>query len=137
MIMFRDRFWYTLVAIGVITMVSGIVQCLAPDLLLRVLSPDVSRASRYFLTITGVMTASFGALLIHALRASDPQHVAILWVGVQKILTAAAVGLAIQQQLFSPLALIAAGFDLVSGVMIASFWFWIRQRGRESSTIQP
>lgn len=138
MILFeRDRFWWTLVAIGIITIASGILQCAAPALLLRVVSPDVSRAGEHFVMITGVFTAAFGALLVHALLVPEPQHVAMLWVGVQKIFTAAAVGLAIQEMIFSSLALAAAGFDLVAGVMIVAFWFWMKQQAKDSTSTHP
>ena len=128
----RDRFWWTLYGIGLITVISGLLQCLAPELLLRVLSPDVTSASKHFLMISGVFTGVFGAVLMHALVSPGPQHVAVLWTGIQKILTAAAVGLAIQDMIFSPLALAAAGFDLVAGVMIVAYWYWLKQLQQES-----
>lgn len=128
----RDRFWWTLVGIGIITIVSGLLQCVAPRILLQVVSTELSQVGSTFFVITGILTASFGALLVHALVTSDPQHVAVLWVGIQKVLTAVTVGLAIQDKIFSPIALTAAGFDLVAGVMIASFWFWMKQEARGS-----
>ncbi|HXG01435.1 MAG TPA: hypothetical protein VNL69_11630 [Bacteroidota bacterium] len=133
MVLERDRFWWTLYGIGVITVVSGIVQCLAPGALLQVLSPDVTLASKHFLMITGVLTASFGALLMHALVRHDAQHVAVLWTGIQKILAAAAVGLAIQDDIFSMYALAAGMFDLIAGVMIVAYWYWIKQLQQEEA----
>ncbi len=129
----RDRFWWTLVGIGWITISSGIFQCIAPGLLLQVLSPDVSAASKHFLSITGVFTAAFGALLVHALVSPGYQHAAVLWTGIQKTFTAAVVGLAIQNKIFSSLALAAAAFDLVAGVMIIAYWFWIKELQKEQS----
>lgn len=128
----HDRFWWTLVVIGGITVLSGILQCVAPALLLQALSPEVTTTGKHFLAVTGILTASFGALLVHALITAEPQHVAVLWTGIQKILTAAAVGLAIQDVVFSSLALAAAGFDAVSGIMIIAYWFWIKQQSNES-----
>ncbi len=136
MTLLRDRYWWTLYGIGAITVFSGVVQCLAPDALLQVLSPDVTLASKHFLRITGVLTASFGALLMHALVRHDAQHVAVLWTGIQKILAAAAVGLAIQDHIFSPYALAAAVFDLVAGVMIVAYWYWIKHLQQESETLR-
>ncbi|MBX2990911.1 MAG: hypothetical protein KF749_07055 [Bacteroidetes bacterium] len=103
-----------------------------PRLLLQALSPEVTAASEHFLRITGVLTAAFGALLAHALITAEPQHVAVLWVGIQKVVTASTVGLAVQDAIFSPMALAAAGFDMVAGVMIIAFWFWLRQQAKES-----
>ncbi|MBI5474139.1 MAG: hypothetical protein HY961_17525 [Ignavibacteriae bacterium] len=134
--MIHDRFWWTLMSIGVITVMSGIAQCVVPDFLLQALSPELTSTSRHFLLVTGVLTGSFGALLIHALRTSDWQHVALLWIGIQKILAAGAVGIAIRAKMFSTLALLAAGFDLVAGVMITAFWFWIRQQARAPDRIR-
>jgi uncharacterized protein YjeT (DUF2065 family) len=136
MTLLRDRFWWTLYCIGAITVFSGVVQSLAPETLLQVLSPDVTLVSKHFLRITGALTASFGALLMHALVRHDAQHVAFLWTGIQKILTAAAVGLAIQDRIFSSLALAAAIFDLVAGVMIVAYWYWIKQLQQESTTVE-
>jgi hypothetical protein len=132
--MVRDRFWWTLYAIGVITVANGILQCAIPELLLSVPSLEVNVASRHFLMMTGVFTAMFGAVLVHALIAQSPQHVALLWTGIQKLTTAAAVGLAIQNRILSPLSLASAGFDLVAGVMIIAFWFWTKQEANESRT---
>lgn len=129
----RDRFWWTLVSIGWITVASGVLQCIAPAMLLQVLSPDVSAASKHFLGITGIFTAAFGALLVHALVSPGYQPAAVLWTGIQKISTAAAVGLAIQDKIFAPLALAAAAFDLVAGVMILAYWFWIKELQKERS----
>lgn len=131
-LMVRDRFWWTLVVIGGITVASGLLQCFAPGLLLHVLSPEVTLAGKHFLMITGIFTAAFGALLMHALVSPEPQHVAVLWTGIQKVLTAAVVGLAIQEMIFSSLALAAASFDLVAGVMIVAYWFWIKQLHNET-----
>jgi len=136
MILLRDRFWRTLYGIGAITVISGVVQCAAPGLLLQVVSPEVTLASKHFLMITGVLTASFGALLMHALVRSDAQHVAVLWTGIQKILAAAAVGLAIQDNIFSLYALAAGVFDLVAGVMIVAYWYWIKQLQQEEQAVQ-
>ncbi len=130
----RDRFWWTLVGIGWITIASGVLQCIAPGLLLQVLSPDVSAASKHFLGITGVFTAAFGALLVNALVSPGYQPAAVMWTGIQKIVTAAAVGLAIQDKIFSPLALGAAAFDLVAGVMIIAYWFWIKELQKEQTS---
>ncbi len=127
----RDRFWWTLIGIGWITIVSGILQCIAPGFLLQILSPDVSTSSKHLLVITGVFTTAFGALLVNALVSPGYQPAAVLWTGIQKIFTAAVVGLAIQDKIFSPLALGAAAFDLVAGVMIIAYWFWIKELQKE------
>jgi len=46
------------------------------------------------------------------------------------------VGLAIQDRIFSSLALAAAIFDLVAGVMIVAYWYWIKQLQQESTTVE-
>ncbi len=136
MTLLRDRFWWTLYGIGAITVISGVVQCVAPGALLQFLSPDMTLVSKHFLKITGVLTACFGALLMHALVRHDAQHVAVLWTGIQKIFAAAAVGLAIQDRIFSPYALAAAVFDLVAGVMIVAYWYWVKQLQHESEAFR-
>lgn len=136
MTLLRDRFWRTLVGIGVATIVVGIVELSAPEFVLRQLASDWSATSTYLLSVVGLMTATFGLMFLYALTSTTPQHVAILWSGVQKCATAALLGIAIQRGIFSNAALVLALFDLIAGVMIVGYWYWVRQVAREREAIK-
>jgi hypothetical protein len=48
--------------------------------------------------------------------------------GVQKLGASAAVALGVRRRIFSPLALIVAGFDLLSGIVAFAYWRRVRER---------
>jgi hypothetical protein len=131
MTLVRDRFWHTLFGIGVATIVVGFVELSVPEFVLRQLAIDQSATSMYLLSVVGLMTATFGLMFLYALSSATPQHVAILWSGVQKCSTAALLGIAIQRGIFSNAGLALALFDLIAGVMIVGYWYWVRQVARE------
>ena len=128
----RDRFWWTLILIGVLSVASGLLQLFPSEFVLRCISTDVTPASKYLLSVIGMLSALFGALFLFAILDETPQHVAVLWTGVQKFGMSAAVGFGVQQKIFSASLLVFAMFELVSGVMIIAFWFWIKQQANES-----
>jgi len=50
------------------------------------------------------------------------QPVGLFWAGLQKFGASAAVGLGVVNGVFSPLAWLVAGFDLLSGALILAYW---------------
>lgn len=136
MTLLRDRFWRTLFGIGVATIVIGFVELSAPEFVLRQLASDVSTTSTYLLSVVGLMTATSGLMFLFALTSTTPQHVAILWSGVQKCSTAALLGIAIQRGIFSNAGLALAVFDLIAGVMIVGYWYGVRQAAREREAVE-
>jgi hypothetical protein len=111
-----------LVLIALLTVVSGLVQAVAPGVLLALLSADATPTSRHFFGIVGMFMVLFGGMLWHALAAGGPQPVPILWAALQKLGASLAVGLGVWNGIFSPLALGVAGFDLLSGVLALVYW---------------
>jgi hypothetical protein len=104
------------VAIGIITILSGAAQMLRPALVLGIVGAESSPASRHFFGIIGMFMVLFGGLTLHGVRAwSAP---ALLWAGLQKFGAVAAVALGVLHGVFSLTALPVAGFDLASGVLI-------------------
>jgi hypothetical protein len=127
----RDRFWRILCGIGAVTVCVGFVELTFPDKTLDLVAVNASETSKYLLAVVGLMTGTFGLMLLYALASATPQHVAILWSGVQKCSVAALVGLGIQRGILSHAAIVLASFDLVSGAMIIGYWYWVRQMTRE------
>lgn len=123
----RDLHYWALTAIAVITIFSGLVQVIAPGFELRMLSAESIPASRHFFGIVGMFMVLFGGALLHALCSPAHHPVVVLWASFQKFGAFAAVALGVLNHIFSPLALLVAGFDLGSGLLGIWYWRKIRQ----------
>jgi hypothetical protein len=122
----RSWDYWTLLAIGALTVLAGLLQAAAPEVVLRLVSGDVSPANRHSFAIVGMFMVLFGGLLSHALLSPGHLPVAVLWSGLQKLGAAGAVGLGVGKGVFGSLGLLVAGFDLVSGLLALRYWSSIR-----------
>ena len=114
--------------IGVITILSGSGQMLFPELVLQLIGGEISSGGNHSFAIIGMFMTLFGALCIAALSTEHQEPVAIFWCSLQKLGASIAVWLGVTKGLFSPLALLVAGFDGFSFVVMLIFWFSIRTR---------
>ncbi len=114
-------------AIGVITIVSGAGQVVAPGFVLGQLAVETNPASLHFFAIVGMFMVLFGGLLLHGMYRVPSQPVALLWAGLQKFGASAAVGIGVMNDVFSPLAWLVAGFDLLSGALILAYWRAVKE----------
>jgi hypothetical protein len=115
-----------LVLIAVLTAVSGAVQMLKPDFVLRLVGGPDNPGARHFFGIVGMFMVLFGGLAFQALRApAEMQALPLRWAALQKLGASGAVGLGVYKGLFGILALGVAGFDLLSGLLIV---LYLRQR---------
>jgi hypothetical protein len=119
--------YWVLVGIAVITIFSGLIQLIAPGFELRMLSAESTPTSRHFFAIVGMFMILFGAALLHALCSPTHHPIVVFWASLQKFGAFAAVGLGVLHHIFSPLALLVAGFDLCSGILGISYWVKIRR----------
>lgn len=115
-------------AIGVITIVSGGGQVVAPGFVLGQLAVETNPASLHFFAIVGMFMVLFGGLLLNAMYSARPQPVALFWAGLQKFGASAAVGIGVMNGVFSPLAWLVAGFDLLSGALILAYWRAVKEQ---------
>jgi uncharacterized protein YjeT (DUF2065 family) len=122
----RSPLWWIVLAIAVLTVVSGLIQMLAPGFVLRVVSAQATPTSSHFFAIVGMFMFLFGGALWQALCSAIPQNVVFIWAGLQKVGASVAVGLGVSSAIFSKLSLLVAGFDLLSGILIFTFWLTIR-----------
>ncbi|MDX1532518.1 MAG: hypothetical protein R3362_13385, partial [Rhodothermales bacterium] len=76
--------------------------------------------------IVGMFMVLFGGLLWEGLPPRGPQPTALRWAGLQKLGAFGAVTLGVVRGLFGPVALLVAGFDLLSGVLIFVYLFRAR-----------
>ena len=120
----HDRLWWLLFVISVLTIVSGLVQLLAPGFVLGMLSAEATPASKHFFGIVGMFMALFGGMTVNALLSTVEQRIVFYWAGAQKFGACVAVTLSVLNGIFSPLALLVAGFDLSTAVVIVVYLFF-------------
>lgn len=118
----RDGLYWVLVIIAVVTVISGLVQMIATDFELQMLGAESTAASRHLFGIVGMFMTLFGGAMLHALLSPTDHPVVVLWASLQKFGASVAVGLGVLHHIFSPLALLVAGFDLFSGIL--GIWYW-------------
>lgn len=111
-------------AIAAITVASGTFQIVFTGWELDFLDAENSTATRHFFAIVGMFMVLFGGLVLHALREPATARIPLLWASLQKFGAAIAVGLGVALDVFSPLALGVAVFDLASAVV------YLMYRGR-------
>ncbi len=116
-----------MIAIAALTVATGAAQVLAPR---RVLSPlaaqDDATTGHLFGTVGMFMVVVGGGLLNTLLRPAHNPGV-VFFAGLQKIGASIAVALGVRRRIFSPPALLVAGFDLLSGVLAFAYWRRLRR----------
>jgi hypothetical protein len=120
----KDRNWqyWILVVVAGATALTGLVQVVMPGFVLQTMSSEVNATSRHFFGIVGMFMFLFGGALLHALLSAAHHPIVVLWASLQKFGASLAVGLGALNQVFSPLALLVAAFDLFSGIL--GIWYW-------------
>jgi hypothetical protein len=116
-----------MIAIAALTVATGAAQVLAPR---RVLSPlaaqDDATTGHLFGTVGMFMVVVGGGLLNTLVRPAHNPGV-VFFAGLQKIGASIAVALGVRRRIFSPPALLVAGFDLLSGVLAFAYWRRLRR----------
>ncbi|HQX83754.1 MAG TPA: hypothetical protein PKW63_18460, partial [Vicinamibacterales bacterium] len=92
------------------------------------LAVETNPASLHFFAIVGMFMVLFGGLLLNAMYSTRPQPVALFWAGLQKFGASAAVGIGVMNGVFSPLAWLVAGFDLLSAALILAYWRAVKEQ---------
>ncbi len=121
-----DRLRGAVAAVAAITVVSGLGQLVLPGLVLDALGAESTPTTRHFFATVGMFMAVVGAVTLHALVAPEPPAYVVLWAALQKAGAVAAVTVGVARDLFDPLALAVAGFDLLSAAL--AFVLWQRLR---------
>lgn len=106
--------------IGIVTVLSGAVQMIWPAWVLSMIGGSTSPTSDHFFGIVGMFMVLFGGLTLHGVFVRSAP--AILWSGLQKFGAVAAVAIGVLHGLFAPVALAVAAFDLLSGVVMLTYW---------------
>src|SRR3954469_20801188 len=112
----RDWLYWVVFAIAGITVFSGLVQMVAPEFELRLLSVETTPTSAHLFATVGMFMVLFGGLILQALPAQADPSAPVLWFSFQKFGASVAVGIGVLHHVFSPLVLLVATFDLCSGI---------------------
>jgi len=107
------------------TVLSGLLQIAKPGFVLRFIGAKDSPANRHLFGTVGMFMVVVGGALLHALLLDRGARRLILgWACLQKIGAATAVAIGVVRGVFSPIALLVAGCDVLSCLLIA----WRRTR---------
>jgi hypothetical protein len=118
----RDPLCLVLVLIGAVTVLTGVCQLIAPGPVLDLLSVDSTATSRHLFATVGMFMIIIGGLLIQGLLSATPPPYLLLWAGLQKFGAFALVGIGVARDLFGPLALLVAFFDLATALLCWLMW---------------
>lgn len=131
----RDPLSAIVLLIAAGTVGAGLFQLVFPGVVLDIIDGSDDNTAKHFFSIVGMFMTLFGGLTIHALlghESSAPSAssgsndavgssalvVILFWAALQKFGASIAVGLGVVNDVFGALALLVAGFDLLSFVVI-------------------
>jgi hypothetical protein len=115
---FEKLLYWLLVLISVSTLISGIVQIIAPAFILGLISAEITAATKQCFATIGMFMFLFGGMLLQVLLSRQMVAPVFLWAGLQKIGAFIAVGIGVMNHVFGPMAMLVACFDLLSGILI-------------------
>jgi len=112
-------------AAGVLGVVSGLAQVLRPDAVLAFMGARLaaSEALLFCFAVIGAFIALFDGLLLHVMASQTrAASVALLWVALEKLTYAAAVGIGVARGLFAPAALLLVAFGAAAGAATLAYY---------------
>lgn len=103
--------------ISITTVLSGIMQLVAPAFVLNLIGADVTGLTKQLFATIAMFMILFGGLVIQSLYNAQANRTAFFWGALQKLCASVAVFIGILHHLFLPRAAIVASFDLISGII--------------------
>ncbi|MFE5296318.1 hypothetical protein [Streptomyces sp. NPDC056632] len=128
----RDPLRLVLVLIGAVTVLTGAAQLVAPGPILDLLSADSTLVSRHLFATVGMFMIVIGGLLIQGLVDPAPPPYLLWWTGLQKFGAFVLVGVGVLRDVFGPIALLVAFFDLATALLC-----WLLGRRLASGSGHP
>jgi uncharacterized protein YjeT (DUF2065 family) len=116
------------IAISIITIISGLTQVVMPGIVLKVIGADITDSTQHLFGIVGMFMALFGGMMVHAVYSTHTSKVVVFWSALQKLGAFLAVTLGVVNGLFSWMALSVAVFDLFSGLL---FLYYMKTLAKE------
>lgn len=122
----RNWMRWLLIIIAAITLLSAGGQFLAPGLALAFMGLGADNATVYLFRLLSLFVALFGGALLQTAVTSRFEPAVLLWAGLQKLLSAAAMLLGVTSGLLASQILLVAGYDFAAGLYV----LWLSRRGR-------
>jgi hypothetical protein len=114
-------------AISIITIISGITQIIKPGFVLKMTGAEESETSSHFFAVIGMFMILFAGLMIQTVYSKGAGSAAIFWNAMQKLGASIAVFAGTIKGLFAIQAMAVAGFDLLTAVL---FFYYLQYRKR-------
>jgi hypothetical protein len=108
--------------IAAITVLTGLLQLVAPAWVLHLIAADQTALTAHFFATVGMFMVITGALFLQTLVAHSTEPAIPFWIGVQKAAAAALVAWAIVRGLLFPQAYLVAAFDAITALFVFAFW---------------
>jgi hypothetical protein len=118
--------WWAVVPVAGVLLLVSLVQVFLPGTFLAKTGWEVSPTTQHFWGIVWMFVGLAAGLALYRQGWPRHGHSPLLWASCQKFGAAVAVGVGVLKALFSPLALVVAGFDLFSGLLMAYCYWQIR-----------
>ena len=116
-----------LLTVAAITLFSGLGQFFAPAPALTFMGLNADAGSIYLFCLLSMLVALFGGALLHTAVAAKFESVVLLWAGLQKLSSVAAMLFGVMSGLLASQVLLIAGYDLAAGLYILWFNRWGRK----------
>ncbi|TDW30775.1 hypothetical protein [Cryobacterium psychrophilum] len=107
-----------LVVLALITAITGVAEIVVPRGLLVLLGASPTPLAAQLFGTVGLFMLVVGGLLTRSLLRQVPNRDVVLWAGVQKFGAVVAVSIGVANELFGPIALLVALFDLATAVLL-------------------
>ena len=109
--------------ISAVTVLSGLAQLVVPGVVLDLLGAESTPTTRQLFAIVGMFMAVVGAVTLQALLTEPTPAFVVFWCAVQKLGAFVAVTVGVARDLFDPVAMAVALFDLATAVLAALLWW--------------
>lgn len=109
--------------ISILTLISGIVQMVAPGFVLGIVGASRTATSQYFFALVGMFMVLFGGLMLATIYQATVNRVAVVFCALQKLGACVAVTIGFSHGLFALPALGIALFDGCSGLL---FFYYLK-----------
>jgi hypothetical protein len=103
--------------ISILTLISGLVQMIAPSFVLGIVGASQTATSQYFFALVGMFMVLFGGLMLATVYQAPVNRTAVVFCALQKLGACIAVTIGFSRGLFALSALGIALFDGFSGLL--------------------
>jgi len=114
------------VAIGALTIVTGLAQIVWPGRMLALVGVSDAASEQQLFATVGMFMALFGGAVCWSETHADSRGEILPWATLQKAFASAFVAAGVARHVFAGRALVVAAFDGLSACVFAAHW-WTRR----------